>query len=737
VLAERRQKQKTRQTVYKFHLKNQSFEWLLNAATRAAKDVGTLAGKTTRYFSELVHKATHIERRSRTRRETASYQALAQIFGVNTGLALSRAMHPHMTKVEYNTGVFVNFGYKTKIESVPVDVADRAVYGGQAAALGFDGAEIEALREALEANAERPANRRKKVIKLDRVVNAGTRTEMALTQDQALYYHMLAQQADVRENLEIHGWTQESFAALDKFLSPEARAVGAWLATEYARGYDEINFVYRQIHFVNMPRVKNYAPVRYIVDAALEENLMDNDHMMSSSSPGFIRQRVRHREEVDKRGAIDMYFRHLVDSEHYKAWAIPMQELRAVFGDKSVQRVINQQQGTELNRLIQDKIDQLAAGGRKGAFTLPVLDAIRSSFVIAKQSYNWGVMLKQLTSFPAYMYDVPFKDFFRYQAEFWLNPVANLRMMASLPFVKQRFYEGFDRDMLKVTREFEALDAPRTRLARTAEFGMYATKLGDITPVLIGGYAAYRYKQDQVMRETGDADLARQEAELYFEMVTERAQQAGDVKDQSFYQSGGSIARMLTMFMTSPRQYYSNVYESMLDFKAGKKGAGAEFARRLFIGQVILPVFFQAAGDLVRNSIKDEDDRELDPMDYLRAIAIGPFNGLFVMGSILDTASYWFIKGRWFDDSQLTGLSELPRIYRSVGRMGKMIEEGSLDAEAVLKTLDDLAIAASSMAGGGYTWYDIGRRLLRSVGLDDEMGELTGDFLDWAESKMP
>ena len=559
---------------------------------------------------------------------------------------------------------------------------------------------------------------------------------MALTQDTALYYYMLSKQDGPRESMEYWGWDEASLAALEAFLSPESKAIHAWLSKEYHDGYNLINSVYRQIHNVNMPRVDNYSPVNYVVDAKLEENLMDNDHMMSSSSPSFVRSRVRHRAEVKERGALDMYFRHLVDSEHYVAWALPMRDMRGVLGHKDVQRVISQQQGNVLVGLIGDKLDQFAAGGRKAAFTLPMLDAIRSSFVIAKQSFNWGVMLKQLTSFPAYLYDIPFKDFFKYEAEFWANPVAATKKMASLPFTGQRFGEGFDRDMLRVTKQFEGLDAPRTRLARAAEWGMIAVKFGDIVPVVVGGYAAYRYKYDQVMAQTGDAQQAESEAVLYFEMVSERAQQAGDVKDLSFYQSGGSIARMLSMFKTAPRQYYSNVYESLLDWKAGKEGAGEEFARRLFIGQVILPIFFQMAGDLVRNAFREPDERELDPMDYLRAIAVGPFNGLFVVGGILESASYWFIKGRWFDNNQLTGLSEMERVYRSIGRAGTMIKDGEIDAEQTMKTLDDLAIATSSMAGGGYTWYDIGRRLIRSVGLDDEMEELTGDFLDWAEDKV-
>lgn len=731
---DKRRTKKVREGVYQFHLKNQSFEWLLNAATRPDKTVGTLAGKITQAFSRMAHRATHQERRRRTDGERAAYEKMAEIFGVKVGMPLVNALYKFKSEVNYASGVSIDFGRRTEQARVPVEVAQRAVAGE--ANLGFNKDELKALRELLASNAALPQRNVKSTLTLERVLNPGTPTELALSQDTALYYYMLSKQDGPRENLELYGWSEGSFAALEKFLQPQTRAIEAWLSKEYYDTYFEINAVYREIHHVNLSQVINYSPVQYEVDAKLEENLMDNDHMMSSTSPSFVRGRVRHRSEVRERGALDMYFRHLVDAGHYISWALPMRDMRSVLGHKDVQRVLNQQQGSVLPMLLNDKLDQFASGGRKAAFTMPLLDAIRSSFVIAKQSFNWGVMLKQLTSFPAYMYDVPFKEFFKYEAEFWMNPLANTRKIASLPFVKQRFGEGFDRDMLRVTKQFERLDKPRTRLAGAAEYGMIAVKFGDIVPVITGGYAAYRYKYEQVLAETGDAVQAERDAVEYFEMVTERAQQAGDVKDLSFYQSGGSVARMLSMFKTAPRQYYSNVYESMLDWKAGKEGAGAEFARRLFIGQVVLPIFFQIAGDLVRNTFREPDERELDPLDYLRAIAVGPLNGLFVFGGILEAASYWFVKGRWFDSNQLTGLAELPRLYRSIGRVGTAIRDGEINGEDTLRTLDETAIALSSMMGGGYVWYDIGRRLTRSVGLDDESEELTGDFLDWAEEKV-
>eukprot|EP00828_Plagiopyla_frontata_P042524 TRINITY_DN6362_c0_g1_i1.p1 TRINITY_DN6362_c0_g1~~TRINITY_DN6362_c0_g1_i1.p1 ORF type:complete len:180 (-),score=24.69 TRINITY_DN6362_c0_g1_i1:342-881(-) len=106
--------------------------------------------------------------------------------------------------------------------------------------------------------------------------------------------------------------------------------------------------------------------------------------------------------------------------------------------------------------------------------------------------------------------------------------------------------------------------------AKILEAGMSFGKLGDIIPVIMGGYSVYQYNYDQAIKSGADESTAYNEAILAFEMATDRTQQAGHIKDLGEYQAGGSMARLFTMFTTSPRQYYMNISSGVLDAKAGK-----------------------------------------------------------------------------------------------------------------------------------------------------------------------
>ena len=219
-------------------------------------------------------------------------------------------------------------------------------------------------------------------------------------------------------------------------------------------------------------------------------------------------------------------------------------------------------------------------------------------------------------------------DFAKYSAKFSANPIKNIKTMLALPYVKTRFKEGFDRDVIEGLKKGGA-----SYIVRGLQHGMIFGKLGDITPVIVGGWMARQRSYDRSIAEGLSEKEAWRKADIDFEMITDRAQQAGDLKDISSFQGGDSLARMFTMYATSPRQYYANVYETLLDASAGRKNAKKDFVRKAFIGHIILPLLFQFASDIMRHW---GDDDELEMNDYLRAMLLGPLNGIFVIGDWLD-----------------------------------------------------------------------------------------------------
>lgn len=710
-----------RERMREFHHMNQSWEWLLNAATRADVATGTLGAATVKHFGRLAHQATHAERRGNRAWQEDMTTALMSIFQATSFHDLTKKLEQFKER-QHNSGVFLVTGQKTETLSIPIERAERIAYGQQKDDR-FSPFDRAVLRQTLEDNAQLPPRRRKRKIEHMRVLDAGKAEEQFISQDEALYWSMLWLQPDMQVKLETSGFNDSVATQLEKFLSPEAKALRDWLMRRYADEYDGLNAVFQQLFFVSMPRIQNYSPARFESQQQIETGIMDGGTALASTTPGFARSRVMHKARVQQAGAMDIYMRHMLEGEHFKAWALPIQEMRATLGSKDAQMGIKQFQGEEVLRLLNQRIEDFIAGGRKGA-AVHWMDALRSGFTISRLSYNWGVFVKQLSSFPAFLYDVPAGAFLKYQAEFWKSPVKHFGEMWALPYTRQRFEEGADRDVMRVLRD-RGFTKPKTRLRRAAEWGMISGRAGDILPVMVGGYAAYRHAYDTAIAEGKVEADARREAELAYEMAADRAQQAGDIKDLSEFQLGGSLARLFTMFMTSPRQYYSNTYDALLDWRAGRKDGGQEFAKRVAIGHVILPLLFQAISMVTYNLPRDEEDQDWSPMQLLRAMLLGPLNGLFVIGSMLDTAMFWATRGRHYgtDFGSPAFTAFAPGMY-SLGRALRMIESGEADPADVLSVADGLARTISSTRGG---WYEIGRRLGRSVGIDgDDIHDLLG-----------
>jgi hypothetical protein len=224
--------------------------------------------------------------------------------------------------------------------------------------------------------------------------------------------------------------------------------------------------------------------------------------------------------------------------------------------------------------------------------------------------------------------DIPIKDYAKNTALFWTNPYENAKtLIEGSNFIKNRWAEGYDRDVMRV---FQDADQDGF-FSRLLDLGMSFGKTGDIIPIFIGGWSVYKYHLDKGLAAGMTEDAAKKEAIKQFEMTTERTQQAGHIKDLGMYQSGGSVARLFTMFLTSPRQYFISMSESILDAAAGKPGAVKQAAKKFVIAQIVLPSLFEAAGQMMLHGL-DPEEWELD--DFISAWITGPLNGLFVVGSV-------------------------------------------------------------------------------------------------------
>lgn len=648
-----------------FHRKNISFEWILNALTRNS-GTETLQSETNKNLARMVHVATNEEKRANNE-NTIRYKAfLSHIFGGITGVKLSKRIEKEFLEKIENSGVIkTDYRGKRAYDVKEISIEDfLAVLNNEKTFrdLGLTQVEFESARDYYNQKVDRNVeaaiideqiaqekeneaaakeNRKPKKIKrnprkvsLKKVkynsFNVGEVINLTLTQGEAINLTMLYRQEGIKESMELEGYTEETMQQMEDFLTEESKKVRAWLTKEYDENYNIINDVYKRQNGANLPKIKFYSPAVRLYQGDVKDLEVDSQGTRAlSTTPAFAITRTTNFAEVDRTAnALDLYVRHMAQTHHYVAWAEPVRKLRAIFADKDVKQNTIEYAGRDLLTLINERIDWFADGGNRKAKHYKILDTLRTAHTYSSLAYNYTIGLKQLTSLPAYAFDMPWADYAKYQTKFFANPIKNVQTMINLPYVKTRFKEGFDRDVIEGLKKGGA-----SYIVKGLQHGMLLGKLGDITPVIIGGWMARQRSYDMSIAEGLSEKEAWAKADIDFEMITDRAQQAGDLKDISSFQGGDSLARMFTMYATSPRQYYANVYETLADYRAGRKNAGKAFARKFFIGHVILPFLFQYASDMLRHI---GDDEELEFNDYLRAFLLGPLNGVFIIGDWLE-----------------------------------------------------------------------------------------------------
>lgn len=703
-----------------FHQKNVSFEFLLNRLSRNSRGTETLKSDTNNVYGTMVHVATQKEKTANLAFFDGFESFMSGLLGLK-GLRLKNAIAREFMEPT-DTGIYRTVyegGKATKTVTIEAQTLQNILAGDASAeALGLTEKDVMAAQEAFNAKRTKLQALKKNQGKIVTVPPTtklkfeteakGEQQELRKSQSQAIAMIMMFKQEGIRESMIAEGYTEETMQKLeDEFLTEESVILMDYLADQYEANYHVVNEVYRKQHGVNLPKIEYYAPVRRIVDQKVAEEMeIAPGREAFSANPSFLMDRVKNFNEIDPDvDALNMFNRHMLQTNHYVAWADPIKEMRAVFGNKENRKAIRDYAGKQLLNRLDERIGWMADGGNRKAGHSEVLDKLRLAHTFTSLGYNIGVGLKQLTSLPAYAFDMGLKDWAKYQAKFMLNPVKNLQSMWNTQYVQNRFREGYTRDVAEgLKRQGE------TAFGRLVwdglQKGMLVGKVGDIIPVMIGGWAAREKAYDDAIADGYSDKEAKLKAEITFEMATDRAQQAVDMKDLSSFQGGGSFTKLFTMYKTSPRQYYANMAEALMDATSGRKGAVAGAARRIFIANIVLPVVFQFASDMW--NMADEEEQELNPSEYFRAVLLGPLNGVFLVGEALAPLAALATGAKVWD-------AKLP-IYDTINDIHRGVKE--FTAGEFWQGVDETAEAIGKLGPSPLSFYSI-------------MKKRADDFIDW------
>lgn len=430
---------------------------------------------------------------------------------------------------------------------------------------------------------------------------------------------MELQDPTLAESFKQMGYNDDTVAALTRNLTEADKQFIKSQMNFYREYYNGINDVYSRIYGVNLPRNENYTPISRegiakAVDSGMGEFLKEQSFRASAASAGALKTRVDSILTISKQSDIQALERHITEMEHFKAFAERIRDLNAVWKNPGVRAAVEINHGKDMLGFVDNFVSDIANGSSRMGQKLTGLDALRINFTRAALAVNPDVMIKQLTSFVAYAEQMPASAFVKNLVKFWANPVKNTRTIYTSELMKARG-QNIERDVAAAMKSTQHSTFNKSQ--SLINMMMLNIQVGDQGAIVIGGWAYYKHLRDQGLSH--DAAIRK------FEKFTEQTQQSADITEQSYWQRGGSLAKLVTMFASSPNQYLRKEIGAIRNFAAGRQGIG-QTLKTLLIFHVVLPMFFQFVSD---RFTWDEDEQK-------RAFIFGALNGWFIMGDGLD-----------------------------------------------------------------------------------------------------
>jgi len=441
-----------------------------------------------------------------------------------------------------------------------------------------------------------------------------------------------------------------------------------------------VDEVYSEIYGVHLPHNPNYSPlsregVNRDEEAGLGEFLKEMPFRASATTAGGLKSRTANTYPIAKRADVQVLMEHVVEMEHFRAWAKKIRDLNAVFSNPRVRQSMRINWGPSVDKVVQSFIQDFARGGAELARNMNWLDRLRSSYTRSVLAVKPSILIKQLTSFIAYADAIPVaawaKGLPKSPGE--LNEAINTLMQQST-MMRDRWEQGaMERDIKTAMNSAEW-----ARWRSYPSFWnmlMVGIKIGDAGAIIYGGWPVYKH----YLKQTG----SHAQALRAFESITESTQQSGDLSEQSYWQRGSSFAKIWTMFLSSPNQYLRKEIGALRNLAAGRTGP-IQFAKTMLIFHILLPMFFQWVSD---RFTWDEDEQR-------RAVIMGSLNGFFIMGDALDALVRAALGMQVFEPK-----NPLWSVWDDMAKALPLIDPDHLDAEDFVRALRGLAGAGGALTG--------------------------------------
>lgn len=458
-------------------------------------------------------------------------------------------------------------------------------------------------------------------------------------------------------------WTNEMGQALINSLTAQDIAFARGLLAFYGPYWNGFNDIYSDMNGVNLPQVENYSPIRRDKKEreVFESELLDEVTHRRSITPAAGKARLKNLHPLKRENDIDVVQRHIIQIEHYKAWAKKIRMLNSIFNYGPTRKAIEEIHGREFMRLIDLDIEAFTRGGIDRTHENKTLNTLKSNFVISTLAGKPSIYAKQIVSFIALADSIPVADFIAGLKDFTKDTRKKATILATSEVLRSRGY-GFSPEMSEAMK----LNS-WTNMKLNPSFIQWMitnVRWGDRGAIYMGGWPVYRYHREVLKKPHSEAMKA-------FEDSFTTSQQSADLSQQSAWQKGGSFQRLFTVFASTPNQYVRKEMMATEDYYHGRISL-KQWVKMMTIYHVMLPMLFQWVADGFDFEFKNQ----------IRAGILGNVNGLFLWGQFfyIATSQALGVKA-WSQDTILAA------IFREFSQAMGAITVEDWDMESVLNAV--------------------------------------------------
>lgn len=549
----------------------------------------------------------------------------------------------------------------------------------------------------------------------------GASISFKLTEGQVIAFYHKLQDPSLIDTFSVGmKWTDGMIKAVTDYVEaqPNLKAYSDWILDFYQEYYHTIAPVFEGEFFVKMPQNPLYSPSFRDLDVSTAEKIGqrlgidESEHLRmfadgrryASTKNASLKSRVPNTRPFRADDATDLLVNHILQMEHFKAWAEVSRELRAVINNSDFRRAVRQYHGNPWLKTLDYYLNTFIRGGMDKAKQSRVLDYFRKNFTLATLAIKPVIALKQVPSVLAYMTQMPIKDFLGGTAGFWQHPIENFKFLHEhSSHFRARVGAGFERDI----RDFMAKSNIQliTGGQKFRSAFMLHIRMGDSLAVTQGMWAKFQSKLSEfgVTKETASADQIK-DAIFAAELATRRTQPAFELATLSRLQGESSLWKIFTMFQNQPGQYYRIMTGAIRDIKYLRDNPTKAIAT-LLLTWVVLPSLFAFIADAFQ--FKKEHQ--------LRAWILGPLNFALVAGPIAQSAYNW-LTGSPYKHQASPMFSTFDDLYYTLQKVRKLKDEyGEIDDEAVIRVLEGAAEVTGQIVGLPTPWLVQAERGIRGA----------------------